>query len=134
MDFAKTTLYPIVQLSAPYEDARGTIQNLFTEGMQSGALITSKAGTRRADHYHKTGNHLCLLLSGVLIYRWRPVGKNTKPNALTITPGLAFFSPPMVEHSMEFVVDSTFLSFDSKVTRDHEGYENDLVRLAEPLR
>lgn len=129
---------PIVALPKPYEDARGVIQNLFTDGMQSGALITSKKGTRRADHYHWRGNHLCVLLTGKLVYKWRPVsflpGSGEEPQAVTILPGMAFFSPPMVEHSMEFLEDSTFLAFDSKVIRDHEGYENDVVRLAEPLK
>ena len=125
---------PIVELPRPYEDARGVITNLFTDGMQSGALISSKAGTRRADHYHRTGNHLCILLSGKLVYKWRPVGSKTAPDAVTILPSMAFFSPSLVEHSMEFIEDSTFLAFDSKVIRDHEGYEADTVHLNEPLK
>ena len=125
--------YPVVPLPDPFVDDRGSILNLFLDGMQSGALITSKAGTRRADHFHLTGNHLCFLLTGRLLYKWRDVGDINGPRQVIITPGKAFYSPSMVEHSMLFLEDSTFLSFDSKVTRDHAGYHADLVKLAEPL-
>lgn len=124
---------PIVPLPPPFIDNRGSIQNLFTDGMQSGALIVSKKGTRRADHFHKTGNHTCILLTGKILYKHRPVGEKNPPQSVVIEPGQAFYSPPMIEHSMEFLEDSSFLSFDSKVSRNHAGYEEDLVRLATPL-
>ena len=121
--------YPLVPSLNHFADARGVIQNLFTRGTQSGALITSKAGTRRADHYHRVGNHLCYLISGKLIYRWRPHGSNAEPEALVINPGESFYSPEMTDHSMEFVEDSTFLAFDSAVARTPEGYDADIVKI-----
>jgi quercetin dioxygenase-like cupin family protein len=120
---------PFVELPVPFVDDRGKIQNLFLEGMQSGALISSKAGTLRASHHHKTGNHLCYLISGKILYKWRPVGQEHAPNEVLIQPGQAFFSPPMTDHWMHFLEDSVFLAFDSKVARSHDGYETDLVRV-----
>lgn len=125
--------YPIVSLPSGFRDERGIIQNLFVNGMQSGALITSKKSSRRADHYHKTGGHLCLLLDGQLTYRWRPVGSSEEPKSVTITKGTAFYTPSGVEHSMYFDEDSVFLSFDPKVSRTAEGYANDTVKLTQPL-
>ncbi len=124
---------PIVKLPEPFVDARGSIQNIFTDGMQSGALITSIAGSQRARHFHRQGNHLCLLISGKLIYRWRPVGSDGLAESLRILPGMAFFTPDMVEHQMDFTEDSVFLAFDSKISRTRDGYEEDTVKLVRPL-
>ena len=48
-------VYPpngVVKLEEPYEDVRGSIQPLVDTLMNS-AIIESKAGSIRANHYHK---------------------------------------------------------------------------------
>lgn len=135
-EYLKLPSYPLVPLSTAFRDARGTIQNLFTNGMQSGAILITKKGARRADHWHRTGNHLCVLISGAMEYAYRPVGSAEPPKRLRLSAAngpVAFYSPARVEHSMEFLEDSCFLSFDSLVQREHENYEADIVRLEKPL-
>lgn len=129
--------YPIVPLPEAFEDARGLIQNIFTDGVQSGALIISKKGSRRADHHHQKGDHLCLLASGIILYKWRDAGAKVPPASIALDASngpIAWFTPAMVEHSMEMLTDTVFLAFDSLVARNHATYEADIVRLKEPLR
>ena len=44
--------------------------------------ITSKNGSKHGAHYHLTGSHLCVVISGSLIYYERPVNSNIKPTKL----------------------------------------------------
>jgi len=43
-----------------------------------------------------------------------------------------FFTPPCVEHSMYFTEPSVFLTL-GKLSRTHQAYEADLVRMPEKL-
>jgi len=63
---------PIVSLPAPFEDSRGVIQTLVDGGIQSVQVITSKATTVRANHYHKTDSHFMYVIKGVMKYFHRP--------------------------------------------------------------
>lgn len=54
----------IVPLKQPFIDERSEIQPLVDAVMKSCLLITSKQGTVRAKHYHKTDWHYCYVLSG----------------------------------------------------------------------
>ena len=68
--------------------------------------ITSKKGSRRADHFHKFSSHLCKLLFGKMLYFERPANSQIKPIKLEINPGDYFYSKNMVEHSMIFLENS----------------------------
>src|SRR5258705_11799945 len=69
---------PIVSLPMPFEDSRGVIQTLVDGGVQSVQVITSKATTVRANHYHKTDSHFMYVIKGVMKYFHRPAG-DTSP-------------------------------------------------------
>ena len=45
---------PIVELEKPFVDDRGAIYPIVDEKMESCVIITSKKGTVRASHFHKT--------------------------------------------------------------------------------
>ena len=68
---------PIVELDAPHVDDRGEIIPLVDAPMQSAVMITSKKGTVRANHYHKTDWHYCYVVSGRIAYYHRPTGTKT---------------------------------------------------------
>ncbi len=119
---------PILNLEAPFADARGSIQPLVDEDMKSAVLITSKKGTVRANHFHKTDWHYCYVLSGTIEYHYRPVGQNSAPRITTIKAGQMFFTPPMLEHAMVFVEDTSFLCL-GKNSRDQASYEADITRV-----
>ena len=119
---------PIVVLEAPFEDQRGAIVPIVDEKMESCVLITSKRGSVRANHYHKTDWHFCYVLSGEIEYHWRETGDSAQPRKITVKRGQCFFTPPLVDHAMVFVEDTTFLTL-GRNPRDQETYEADVRRI-----
>ena len=118
----------IIKLDKPFIDNRGEIIPLVDFPMKSCVLITSKKGTIRANHYHKTDWHFCYVLKGDIEYYHRPVGHKEKPKKMKITQGQLFFTPPMVEHAMVFKKDTIFLTLGGN-SRKQKNYESDLVRI-----
>ena len=68
----------IINLPSSFDDERGSIQPLVDVKMKSSVLITSKTGSVRANHYHKTDWHYCYVLYGEIIYYHRPHGSDKK--------------------------------------------------------
>ena len=124
-------VYPpngVVKLEEPFEDVRGSIQPLVDTLMNSAIIIESKAGSIRANHYHKTDWHYCYVLSGEIEYIHRPTNSNNDPETISVRKGEMVFTPPMVDHAMKFLVDTVFLTL-SRNPRDQVSYENDVVRV-----
>lgn len=118
----------IVPLEAPFADPRGAIQPLVDLPMESCVLISSKKGTVRANHYHKTDWHFCHVLSGSIEYYHRPHGSDAVPQKVLVKSGELFFTPPMVDHAMVFPEDTVFLTL-GRNSRAQEVYEADVVRI-----
>jgi quercetin dioxygenase-like cupin family protein len=119
---------PFVQLEAPFRDERGEIIPLVDAAMQSAVMITSRKGTVRANHYHKTDWHYCYVLEGCIEYYYRPTGNSEAPQRIVVRKGQMFFTPPMVDHAMVFAEDTVFLTL-GRNPRDQESYESDVVRI-----
>lgn len=118
----------IVPLERPFDDDRGGIQPLVDVTMESCVLISSKKGSVRANHYHKTDWHYCYVMSGEIDYYHRPTGSSEKPEKVTVRQGQLFFTPPMVDHAMVFPADTVFLTF-GRNSREQAVYEADVVRI-----
>ena len=118
----------LVKLERPFVDDRGSIKPLVDTLMKSAVLIESKAGSLRANHYHKTDWHYCYVLSGQIEYLHRPTGSDQKPEAIIVNEGEIIFTPPMIDHGMRFPVDTIFLAL-SRNPRDQKSYESDVVRV-----
>jgi quercetin dioxygenase-like cupin family protein len=120
---------PIVPLDPPFLDDRGGIQNLLNTPVQCASIITSKAGSVRSNHWHKTDFHYLYVMSGSMEYYERNVGLSTNPNAkpLIVKAGQMVFTPPNVIHKTVFLEDTVLLSF-SKRNRDHASHEADVIR------
>lgn len=119
---------PLVELEKPFVDDRGSIQPLVDLMMKSAVLITSKKGSFRANHYHKTDWHFCYVMEGCIEYFHRPTGSDADPEVLLVKAGQMVFTPPMVDHGMKFPEDTTFLTL-SRNPRDQASYEADVVRI-----
>lgn len=117
-----------IKLEKPFVDARGMIQPLVDVDMKSALMISSRKGTVRANHYHRTDWHYCYVIHGAIDYFERPVGSRRKPKKMRIAEGELFFTPPMVEHAMVFAEDTLFLTL-SRNERSQKAYEEDLVRV-----
>ena len=118
----------VVPLEEPFADDRGAIQPLVDADMKSCVLISSKKGTVRANHYHKTDWHYCYVLSGSIEYYHRPHGSDGEPEMVLIKSRQLFFTPPMVDHTMVFPEDTTFLTL-GRNSRKQEVYEADVARI-----
>lgn len=119
---------PIVILSDAYEDERGKIQTIVEGGIHSLQIITSKAGTVRANHWHKEDSHYLYMVKGSMEYHYRAVGDKNPPKCVIVKEGQMIFTPPLLEHATYFLEDSSFLNITSH-PRDQSTYENDIVRI-----
>jgi oxalate decarboxylase/phosphoglucose isomerase-like protein (cupin superfamily) len=117
-----------VELEEPHSDERGDIQCLVNFPMKNLSLITSKRGSVRSNHYHRTDWHYMYVLSGSFDYYYRPAGSSEEPKVVTFNPGEMVFTPPMEEHATVFLED-TQLIVASRNPRDSESYESDVVRV-----
>ena len=118
----------IIDLVNPFIDKRGVIQPLVDKVMKSAVIIHSKAGSIRANHYHKTDWHYCYVISGEIEYYHRKTNSLETKKKIKVKKGQMVFTPPMVDHAMVFNVDTTFLTL-SRNFRDQKTYESDVVRI-----
>ena len=119
--------HPLVNLDKPFADSRGSIQPLVDSIMKSAVMIHSKAGSLRANHYHKTDWHYCYVISGKIKYYHKELNSDKAPELLVVEKGNMVFTPPLVEHCMKFPEDTLFLTL-SRNPRDQETYELDVIR------
>ena len=117
-----------VELDPAHSDARGAIQSLVNFPVKNVSLITSKKGTVRSNHYHKTDWHYMYMLSGLAEYYFRATGSSETPQSLVFKTGEMVFTPPMEDHLTVFLEDSTMVVM-SRNPRDQESYESDVVRV-----
>ena len=113
-----------------FVDDRGAITKILDDGktvIKSVLLITSKKGTVRANHYHKTDSHYCYLLSGKMEWREKLL-KGGKVEKAVLKMGDMVFTPPLRMHASKFLEDSVFLAFATE-SRSQADYENDTVRI-----
>lgn len=121
---------------APFTDARGSLrliaQTTALCPIGSVVYMTREAGTVSAEHFHRDSSHLCLLLSGSMVYHERPVGSKAPATKILIHEGQVFWTPPMVEHAFEHITRCELIVLGDK-HRDQKNYERDLVRLTDKL-
>ena len=117
-----------VDLEPPFSDKRGDILPLVDLPMESCVLITSKKGSVRANHYHKTDWHFCFVQEGEIEYYHRPHGTDEPAEMVVIKKGEMFFTGPMIEHAMVFTKETTFLTL-GRNSRRQEVYEADVERI-----
>lgn len=115
-------------LPSPFFNDAGSIQNLLEQPCGGVAIIHSKAGSIRSQHFHKTDAHWLFVLSGKMHYFERPVGASEMPQCVVVSAGEMIYTPSMVEHATSFPVDTVLVSM-SKRARTTEAHESDLVRV-----
>ncbi|MDH3386401.1 MAG: hypothetical protein OEN02_00730 [Gammaproteobacteria bacterium] len=118
-----------IDLPRPFTDDRGAIQPLVSGDFKAAQLITSKAGTVRANHYHKEDSHYMYIVSGEFDYYYRSTGSSAEPRCLRLKAGEMVYTPPMFDHAVKFVKNTTFINFTS-CDRDQSTYEDDIVRIS----
>ena len=116
-------------ITAEFTDVRGAITKILDNGtaIKSILLITSQAGSVRANHYHKKDSHYSYLLSGKMEYSEKPVAGGAVETAV-LTAGDMIFTPPQTIHAMRFLEDTVFLAMATE-SRSQADYEADTVRI-----
>lgn len=117
----------LVPLDDPFVDDRGSIQNLLNTNINGAAIITSKKGSVRSNHWHKEDWHYLYVVSGSMAYYERPVNGEADKAPLVAFAGDMVFTAPHMIHKTEFLEDTVLLSF-SKRNRDHDSHESDVIR------
>ena len=112
-----------------FTDARGGIAIVLDKDFPIRSIlhITSKAGTVRSNHYHKTDSHYCYLLSGKAEYYEKPVSGG-KIESAVLKAGDMVYSASMVIHAFKFLEDTVMFAYAAK-SRNQSDYEADTVRV-----
>src|SRR5437667_352317 len=92
------------------------------------AIISSKKGSVRSNHYHVTDWHYMYVLKGSFDYYYRPTGSAEQPSVTRVKAGEMIFTPPMEDHATVFLDDTEMLVV-SRNPRDQESYESDVRRV-----
>ena len=113
----------IIKIKPEFEDERGIISNILEKPITHVAIITSKKGSIRANHYHPHQTQYEYLISG----RYESYSKDlTKENAemekQIIEPCSLVITPKMIAHAMKFLEDSIMLNLTTG-RRDSNNYE-----------
>jgi dTDP-4-dehydrorhamnose 3,5-epimerase-like enzyme len=135
---------PTVEFIDKHADDRGEIVSLLEVATAWGSpfdlgwrprqvqIITSKKGSVRGNHVHKTDTHLCYVVSGLMRYTQASVraakGLPGMTSRHVIGPGHGFLTPPGIVHAMEFFEDTVMVVISSN-PRGQEEYEADLERI-----
>jgi quercetin dioxygenase-like cupin family protein len=128
VDQGKYPTNPRVPLPEGYKDTRGIIQNLLLTTVSNVALVTSKKGSTRSNHYHKEDWHYLYVVSGSLNYYERDIDGSGDVEPLIIKAGELIFTPPLKVHKTVFLEDTIMISMGKK-SQDHVHHEEDVVRV-----
>ncbi len=107
-------------------DARGGISNVFEGKIEHIALITSKKGSVRANHYHKEDHQYIYLVSGAYESHSCDVANPQKKQVLKVKSGDIVYTPPLTAHAQKFTEDSVFLALSTR-QRELGKYEQDTI-------
>ncbi len=107
-------------------DARGLITNVFEGRIEHVAMITSKKGSIRANHYHKEDYQYIYLISGAFESHCVDTRDTHKRNVLYVKPGDIVDTPPLIAHAQKFTEDSVFLALTTR-QRESGKYESDTI-------
>ena len=116
----------LTHIPAAVSDARGLITNIFEGRVEHVALITSKKGSVRGNHYHKQDHQYIYLVSGAFESHSVDVQNPGKKQVLKVKAGDIVNTPPMTAHAQKFTEDSVFLALSTR-QREQGRYETDTI-------
>lgn len=112
-----------------HEDERGRIADIFyKENIEHVAIINSKKGALRGDHYHKYTVQHMLITKGALEYWYKPLNSD-EVKCEVLREGDLVTTPPNEVHALGIIEDNVFVVF-SKGIRGGKDYESDTFRVS----
>ena len=120
----------VQHLEPVFEDERGSIYDLLDHDMISHiGMISSKQGSVRGNHYHKTAKQITYLLEGQMELFTKDVQDDqAEVQSVRLRKGDIISIPPYTIHTLKALKDSVFLIFTDK-PRSEGGYEDDTYRV-----
>ena len=112
------------KIEPAYEDERGVIANILEEPINHVAIITSRKGAVRANHYHPEQIQYLYLVSGSFESFSKDLrkGEDAEVERVVVKEGSLVITPPMIAHAMRFLEDSVMLNLTTG-QRDSENFE-----------
>src|SRR3989344_4137331 len=113
----------VIKILPAFADVRGVIANILDKPINHVAIITSKKGAIRANHFHPKQWQYEYLISGKYESHTKDLrqGDQAEIEKRIIVAGDLVITPPMVAHAMKFLEDSTMLNL-TDGGRDAEEY------------
>ncbi len=110
------------KIKPEFTDERGAITNVLEAPINHVAIISSKKGTIRANHYHPEQIQYVYLISGKFesVSKDLRNGEGAKVEKVVVEAGNLIITPPMIAHAMRFLEDSVMLN----MTTDDRNPEN----------
>ena len=120
----------VKKIKPEFEDTRGLIFDLVDkEHISHIGMITSKKGSVRGNHYHKTAKQITYVLSGKIELTTKDISKtDSKSEKIIMEQGDIVTIEPMIAHSIKALEETIFLIFTDK-QRSDGGYEDDTHRI-----
>ena len=111
-------------------DNRGSICDVFYDvSINHVAVITSKKGAVRGNHYHKKTTQHILILKGEMEYWYLDLKKkNSKSRCIKLKEGDIVSTPPYEIHALRILKNNKFIVF-SQGLRGGKDYEKDTFRV-----
>jgi hypothetical protein len=116
-----------------HEDIRGRIADIFyKDNIHHVAIIDSKAGNDRGNHYHKQATQHILITRGALEYWYKPLDSDAPAKCEIIRAGDMISTPPYEVHALRIIEDNEFVVF-SQGLRGGRDYEIDTFRVEKSI-
>lgn len=117
----------VKKITPVHSDERGAITDLLNENVGHVGLITTKAGTVRANHYHKKSIQYSYILSGKFKVLVASSEDTTKTEEITLNAGELITIQPGIVHSFKAIEDADMIDIISQ-SREGHNYEEDVMK------
>lgn len=122
----------VVHTKPEFVDDRGGISRIIDQDkfpIRAVLRITSKKGSARANHSHKTDYHYIYIENGKCEYSEKdPSNPSGKVESVILEPGDIVLSKPGIIHGVKFLKDTILYAFTSE-RRGQAEYEKDIKRV-----
>lgn len=116
-----------------YKDKRGSISDIFyKENINHVAIIKSKKGAKRGDHYHKKTTQYMYITKGSLEYWYKKFNSKGKSKKKILRTGDLIKTPPLEMHALKIISNNEFIVF-TVGKRGGKDYESDTFRIIPTL-
>ena len=122
-----------IKLKINFKDKRGSIKDLFyKKNINHIAVIKSKRGALRGDHFHKRTTQYMYITKGELEYWYKKRTSKQKSKMALLKEGDLIMTPPNEMHALKITKNNEFIVFTTGL-RGGKDYEADTFRFKPTL-